>query len=88
VGIRVSDHHVLCLHIPTRTMTDTEPTAPTAGDLISFETIAATLAGLTSSAHQNAVLPLILANRAVSLSENPSARILDEYITGIIGPRS
>lgn len=88
VGIRVSDQHVLCLHIPTSTMTDTEPKAPASGDLISFEAIAATLSGLTSSAYQNAVLPLILANRAVSLSENPSARILDEYITGIIGPRS
>jgi hypothetical protein len=88
VGIRVSDQHVLCLHIPTQVMTDTEPTSPTAAHLLNFETVAATLSGLTSSAHENAVLPLVLANRAVSLSENPSARILDEYITGLIGPRA
>jgi hypothetical protein len=85
VGIKISDQHTVCLHVPTRIMTDTEPTAPTKIDLLNFETIAATLAGLTSSAHENAILPLILANRAVSLSDKPSARILDDYISGIIG---
>jgi hypothetical protein len=88
VGIKISDQHTVCLHIPTRTMTDTEPTAAAYNDLLNFEMIATALADLTSSAYENAILPLILANRAVSLSDNPSARILDEYITGIIGPRA
>ena len=88
VGVRLTEQHVLSLTIPTIKMTDTEPTAPNEGDLLNFRTIAATFSGLGSSAHDNAVLPLILANRAVSLSENPLARILDEYISGIIGPRA
>jgi len=85
MGIRLSPHHCVVLQFPTKHMDDTGPTAPSLSDMLGVETIIRTLRLLTSSAHDNALLPLVLANRAVSLSESPSSQILDDYISGLIG---
>ena len=85
IGVRLSQHHCVALQLPTHQMSDQGPISPKAEDMLGLETIVRALAGLTSSAHDNALLPLVLGNRAVSLSESPSSRILDDYINGLIG---
>jgi hypothetical protein len=85
VAVRLSPHHKVVLHIPTKRMTDTGPTDPQTSDLISLDGIVAILASLTSAAHDDALLPITLVNRAVSLSDNPSNRILEDYMNQVIG---
>jgi len=85
VAVRLTPHHKVVLHVPTKRMSDTGPITPQASDLVSFDKVCATLATLTSSAHDNALLPVMLTNRAVSLSDRPSNRILDEYMNQVIG---
>jgi hypothetical protein len=85
VAVRLSPHHKVVLHIPTKQMTDTGPTDPQASDLISLGAIVATLASLTSAAHDDALLPVTLVNSAVSLSDKPSNRILEDYMNQVIG---
>jgi hypothetical protein len=84
VGVRLSPEHLVALQVPTKSMSDTGPTTPAPSDLIRLETVVRTLARLTSAAHDNALVPLVLANQAVSLSDKPSSRILDDFINSLI----
>ncbi|MEO1017813.1 MAG: hypothetical protein AAFY56_08980 [Pseudomonadota bacterium] len=77
VAIRLSTEHVVPLSIPTGA---SYPLKPTAEDLIGFSEIARTLSQLTSAQHDNALIPLVLANRAVSISQSPSGNILHDFV--------
>jgi hypothetical protein len=85
VAIRLGPQNRVVIHVPTQKMSDTQPVAPQTSDLIAVDRIASALASLTSSAHSDALLPVVLTNRAVSLSDRPSNRILDEYLGQVIG---
>src|SRR5262249_6788232 len=84
VAIRLGPQHTVVLHVPTSQMSDTGPTDPKPADLVSFQQIASCLGRLTSSAHDNALLPVSLTNRAVSLGDSPSNRILDDYLNQVL----
>jgi len=84
LGVRLSKQHIVALQIPTKSMSDTGPIAPASDDLIGLQQIVSVLAGLVSYAHDNALVPIVLANQAVSLSDKPSARILDDFINSLV----
>jgi hypothetical protein len=52
---------------------------PTAADLINGGEVLATVARLHCSMYDNALVPVVLANRLVSLADVPSARILEKF---------
>lgn len=85
MGVRLSKTHVVALQLPTRTLTEGGPLEPVPMDMPFLEEIVAALASLTSSSHDNALLPLVLANRAVSLSDKPSSGILENYLNSVTG---
>lgn len=85
IGVRLSENHVVALQIPTKNLDEGGPENPTENDMPALEDIVLTLSGLTSSAHDNALLPLVLVNKAVSLSDKPSSGILDDYLTNVVG---
>ena len=84
IGARLSRTHVVALQIPTASMANGGPLDPEPADLLGLADILRALGGLTSSSHDNALLPLVLANRAVSLSNKPSSGILDSYLTSFL----
>lgn len=85
VAMRLGAQHRVVIHLPTHRMTATEPVDPQTSDLIALDRVASALSALRSSAHTDALLPVVLINRAVSLSDRPSNRILDEYLGQVIG---
>ena len=85
IGVMLSPSHRVALQVPSRSMGDTRPEDFPVSELVGLETAVRTLARLTSSAYDNAVLPLTLANSAVSLSQGVSTRILDDYVGSLIG---
>lgn len=77
LSVRLDEEHVVALNIPTG---NSYPVDPKPTDLIGHEEIIRALSMLTSSQHENAVIPLVLANRAVSLSQRPSGNILHDFV--------
>lgn len=77
VAVRLSEGHVVALNIPTG---QGYPVEPKVEQLIGFEETVRALSALTSSQHDNAVIPLVLANRAVSISQSPSGNILHDFV--------
>lgn len=77
VAIRLSNEHVVPLSVPTGAK---YPLEPKPNDLLGFPEIARTLSQLTSAQHDNALIPLVLANRAVSISQSPSGSILNDFV--------
>lgn len=77
VAVRLGDDHVVALNIPTGSG---YPLTPKKENLIGFDEIVRTLSLLTSSQHDNAIIPLVLANRAVSISQSPSGNILHDFV--------
>lgn len=84
IGVMLSPSHRVALQVPARVMGDTRPEDFPVSELVGLETAVRTLARLTSSAYDNAVLPLTLANSAVSLSQGVSTRILDDYVGSLV----
>jgi hypothetical protein len=72
---RAPDENVYVATVPTG---DFKPT-PAYGDFLNLTQILAVLAELRCSMYDNALIPIALANRLVSLSEFPSTRILETF---------
>lgn len=75
VVIRLGPNHVVPLDVPTGDFL----VAPSVGDLMGFATIARALSGMTSYAHDNALIPIKLVNDYSSISERPSGDILKAF---------
>lgn len=77
---RVGPQHLLALNIPTGDfLLDPQP-----GDLLEYETILRALGGLISYRYPNALVPLVLANAAASISQRPSGPILQQFIDQLL----
>jgi hypothetical protein len=66
----------LVLNVPVKVSMGTFIAKPSIDQLINIESILATLPSLLSSRHENALLPIELANSVASLSTYPSAQVL------------
>jgi hypothetical protein len=75
VVLRLSGDHVVPLDVPTGDFL----TDPTPSDLLGLSRIAPVLAEMTSYSHDNALIPLVLANQYSSISERPSGDILKAF---------
>ena len=80
VGVALSERHLVVLNVPTGNFL----TDPTCADLIGFDNIVCVLKGLVSASYSNAIIPLVLANQAVSLSYEPSGSILTQFVDDIL----
>ena len=75
VVVRLGQEHTVVLNIPTgEFLTD-----PTPGDLYGFEDSVAVLSEMLSASYENALVPLVVANSVVSISQSPSAEILNTF---------
>ena len=72
---RVGPQHLLALNIPTGEFA----LEPDATRLLGYETIVRALSQLVSYRYPNALLPLMLANDAASISQRPSGPILQQF---------
>lgn len=75
VVVRLGKDHVVAFNIPTGEF----PQTPTAADLVGFAESMGALSNMLSSAHENALVPLKLANSLASISHNPSKGILERF---------
>ncbi|WP_444936267.1 hypothetical protein ACJJIW_20990 [Microbulbifer sp. JMSA004] len=80
VAIKLGGHHHVVLNVPTGEFC----TNPMPADLIGFNRIVRALFTLLSSRYENALIPLVLANEAVSLSREPSSGILKDFVDKMI----
>jgi hypothetical protein len=75
VVVRLGSDHVVAFNVPTGDfLADPKPE-----DLYGFQESVRTLAEMVSHSYENALIPLVLANSAVSLSLNPSSDILEHF---------
>ncbi|OBY24218.1 hypothetical protein [Leisingera sp. JC1] len=84
IGVRLSETHVVALQTPATTLANGGPEAPVPTDFPELEEIVRTLSRLTSARYPNALLPLVHANRQVSLANGRSSRILEEYVMSLM----
>jgi hypothetical protein len=76
VAARIGSHHTISINIPTgRFLLE-----PTPKDLIGIRPILSTLAHVTSTAHENALIPLVLINQQASISVEPSGTLLQTFV--------
>jgi hypothetical protein len=80
VILRAGTDHVLVLNLPTGEYLLT----PRAEDLIGFESVARSLSRLLSYSHENALIPMVLANEEASISNQPSGSILSQFVDRIL----
>jgi hypothetical protein len=81
VVARLGSDHVLALNVPTgQFMMD-----PTQTDLIGLDDTLRALSRLRSYAHENALIPIVLANSAASISNRPSAGLLTQFVESLLG---
>jgi hypothetical protein len=78
--VRISRDHVLAVNIPTGEFTLT----PSIDNLIGFGEIVKALKALVSYAHNNALIPIVLANSAASISNRPSNILLAQFVDLIL----
>jgi len=78
--LRAGPDHVLVLNVPTGEYL----LNPRREDLIGFEPIARSLSKLLSYSHENALIPLVLANAEASISNQPSGGILAQFVDKIL----
>jgi hypothetical protein len=77
---RIGPQHLLALNIPTGDFVlDPQPS-----DLIQYNTILRALGGMVSHRYPNALVPLVLANAAASISQRPSGPILQQFIDQLL----
>ncbi|WP_170327945.1 hypothetical protein [Ruegeria arenilitoris] len=84
VGVRLSASHVVALQVPSNDLTNGGPENPKPNDLPELEEVVRALSKVTSSRYENSLIPLVLANRQVSLAQSSSSRLLEEYVIGLI----
>jgi hypothetical protein len=77
---RVGPDHLLALNIPTGEF----ELEPDRAKLVGFEAIVRTLSQLISYRYPNALLPLMLANDAASISQRPSGPILQQFVDELL----
>lgn len=78
---KAADGNMYVLTLPTR-----EPLlAPTVDDLMNFDVIAHNIAKLKCHMYDNALIPIALVNKLVSLSDHPSKKILTAFAKAQIG---
>lgn len=81
IVIRLGPDHVVAANVPTGEF----KLAPGIDDLFGVRESAALLSELTSFSHENALIPLVLANRAASISMRPSGDILETFARRVLG---
>ena len=81
VYLKLDPGTYLVLNVPTG---EYMPAAdfPTVADLIGIDRILATLPGLVSRKYEGALFPIELANGIASMSNYPSAKILERFLEG------
>jgi hypothetical protein len=80
VAARVGDFHTLAVNIPTgQFLREPQPS-----DLIGVDRILSTLSKVVSSKYENALIPLVLINEQASISVEPSARVLQDFVDGLL----
>lgn len=80
IFFRAGPDHVLVLNIPTGMLT----LEPKTEDLIGFEEIGKCISNLLSYSHENALIPIILANTDASISNQPSGGILAQFVDRVL----
>lgn len=80
VVIRLGPDHVIPIDVATGEFCMT----PTAADLIGFQDIAVVLSEMISYSHNNALIPVKLANSFSSISQQPSGDILQAFTNQLI----
>jgi len=80
VIVRVGKDHILALDIPTG---DYLP-FPLPDNLIGFPEVVHALSRLVSYSHENALIPVVLANAEASISNQPSGGLLAQFVERIL----
>ncbi len=80
IVVRLGPDHVIPLDITTGNFC----LNPTIADLIGFQDIAAVLSKMVSYSHENALIPVKLANSFSSISQQPSGDILQAFTDKLI----
>lgn len=83
VYVKLEPDTSMVINIPVGQYND-EPSFPSMCDLIGMERILATLPSLISRKFEGALFPIELANGVASMSNYPSAKILQRYLENII----
>jgi len=84
VFVALNDRYRFVLSIPVVTSMGNFIQAPSLAQIIGLEKILSTLPNLLSSRHENALLPIELANSIASLSTYPSAQVLKLFADAAI----
>lgn len=80
VVVRLGPEHVVAFNIPTGDFL----TDPKSEDLYGFEGSMTALSEMLSYSYENALIPLVLVNAAVSLSLSPSSDILESFASRLL----
>jgi hypothetical protein len=80
VVVRLGPNHVVVLNVPTGAFI----LEPRPSELIGFEYVVRVLAKNLSYRYENALIPIVLINEAASISNQPSAGILEQFVSKII----
>jgi hypothetical protein len=78
--VRVGSDHILGLNVPTGDYV----LSPGAADLIGFTESLRALSRLVSYSHDNALIPIVLANAEASISNQPSGGLLAQFVERIL----
>lgn len=78
--VRLGPHHVLAMDVPTGRFI----LSPRPEDLIGFEAILRCLSSLLSYGYPNALIPIVSANSAASISNQPSGGILAQFVEQVL----
>lgn len=81
VAVRIGNDHIVALNVPTGAFL----TEPKTQDLMGLEESVRALSQLVSYQYPNAVIPLVLANSAVSIARRPSGDILTTFTDSLVG---
>jgi hypothetical protein len=80
VAVRLGPNHTLALNVPTGPFLFD----PGLADLIGIEEIARTLSQVLSSAHENALIPVVLINQQASIAVEPSGSLLHAFVDRLV----
>jgi hypothetical protein len=83
VVVRLGIQHVIVFQVPTGAFL----TEPRVEDLYGFPASMGLLSEMLSSAYENALIPLVLANQVASISLKPSGDILDAFASRMLEGR-
>jgi hypothetical protein len=81
VVVRLGSHHIVVFNVPTGEFL----TTPGEDDLYGFRESMALLSEMLSYSYENALIPLVLANTAASISMKPSGDILEIFAKKLLG---